>query len=115
MPHIVIEHSDRAEVASRIPELMDALETAYSADTVIVPAHVKMRALPYSATRVSGGDGPFVHIRLELMAGRSADDLSRTADTFHRVALETFPDVRQVTFDLRELAPATYRKRPAQP
>lgn len=112
MPHIVIEHANLPAITDRLNHVADAIERAYHTCECIVPANVKLRTQGFDTYRVGGAPAPFVHITLLMMAGRTDGQKAELADKVFAAATGVFTDIAAVTFELREMDPATYRKRP---
>ena len=113
MPHITIEHSGLSADDLNIDELFDAIINSYSSCEAITPANVKMRAKGYDTARVAELKAPFIHTSIALMRGPSQNQLQALADAVHGMLCERYKDVAQVTLEIREMEPATYRKRAA--
>lgn len=111
MPHIVVEIAGVAEADLFLDRLFDCLIGAYSLSDAIVPENVKLRARTYENVRVAGSPGHFVHITVSLMRGPTKKQQSQLADLLWRAAADFFPDIEQVTIEVREMEPETYRKR----
>jgi 5-carboxymethyl-2-hydroxymuconate isomerase len=111
MPHIVIEYTHIPSVQDAIEGLLDAVIARVKESPIIDIASLKLRATPIHHYRVAGGHDPFIHTTVALMRGkdeRSINDLS--TDLFRTIASH-FPDIHQITVDVREMDPAPYRKR----
>jgi len=94
-----------------IDDLFDRLTTAYSTCEAISPQNVKMRAIGVPVARVGGMDQPFVHITIAMMRGVREDLRVELADVMYAAAIACLSTVQNVTLDIREMDPATYRKR----
>ncbi len=111
MPHLTIEYSRPALDEARLGELIDALIGVADRSDVIELTNVKLRAIPLDHFRVGANVEPFVHIGVALMAGRPKADLSGLSNQIFDAAADLLPDVDQVTVDIRQTDPDTYRKR----
>ena len=111
MPHIVIEHSSQPYFEAQTKELLEALLKVCERSDIIVPANVKMRIHPCKNSRVAGGLDAFLHVTVSLMEGPTIDEKSDLADLIFDALCITFPQTGHLTVDVRDMVPATYRKR----
>ena len=71
MPHLVIEYARELEQQLVIPELLSRVHQAAVDTGLFDPAAVKVRALAFDHYLVAGQARAFVHLRAEILSGRS--------------------------------------------
>lgn len=111
MPHIIIEYADQAGIAERIEPLLDEVVAFADASDAIVLENLKLRAVPISHYRVSGRGDPFIHSTVALMRGRTPSELGAVVSGLHELVAARFPDVHQITVELREFESHNYQKK----
>jgi 5-carboxymethyl-2-hydroxymuconate isomerase len=106
MPHLVVHHSRSVEAASLLP----ALHHALCHQPTIDPNAVKTRALSFDHVYVAQGTGPFVHLELRLLQGRSPETLGAIQNALVQVSrLHLDPSV-VLTMEIVLMDPALYFK-----
>jgi 5-carboxymethyl-2-hydroxymuconate isomerase len=106
MPHLVVHHSRSVEAASLLP----ALHHALCHQPTIDPNAVKTRALSFDPVYVGQGTGPFVHLELRLLQGRSPETLGAIQNALVQVSrLHLDPSV-VLTMEIVLMDPALYFK-----
>lgn len=116
MPHI------RLETTADLPENADVMDILESL-TAELCAHPTISAAGVKATHVmhrqwvqgEGATSGFVHLEVALLAGRPPELLARISDAMYAELLGSFSESveageAKLTMELREMAPATYRK-----
>lgn len=111
MPHMTVELGGIDDSTEKIEQLFDRLIEAYSKSDALVPANVKLRANIFDHVRVAGKHGQFVHIGLALMRGPSKEQQSSLSQLLWEAADSSFPEVENISVEIREMEPVTYRKR----
>lgn len=111
MPHIVIDLGGIHAPASKTETFYDCLIEAYSKSDAIVPENVKIRTNHFDPVRVAGKPGQFIHIGVALMRGPSKTQQANLSELLWQAAAKFFPDVDQISVEIREMEPETYRKR----
>ncbi|MGD1824694.1 5-carboxymethyl-2-hydroxymuconate isomerase [Chromobacterium violaceum] len=111
MPHCVIECS--AEIAGHpdIDRLLHAVHEATDASGLFQGADIKVRLQSYDDFLVGGRDQDFVHITCHILAGRSDDQKGQLAERLVGAVCERLPGVQSISCEVRDMAPAAYRRR----
>ncbi|HZU62500.1 MAG TPA: hypothetical protein VFF98_02365 [Novosphingobium sp.] len=111
MPHIVIEYAHTPSAQQAIDGLLDAVIARVRESPIIDIDSLKLRATPIHHYRVGGGHAPFIHTTVALMRGKDARSINELSTDLFRTIASHFPDIQQITVDVREMDPAPYRKR----
>lgn len=111
MPHITVDLGGGIDAEASMEEFFDCLIEAYSKADALVPENVKLRANIFDKARVAGKPGQFIHINVALMRGPSKEQQAALSQLLWDAAANFFQDVDQISVEVREMEPATYRKR----
>ena len=107
----MIEHSATPEIEDKLAQLFSSLITAHSKSPIVPPANVKMRASAYSRYLVAGEVRSFLHIAVAMMEGPSEQEKAELSDLLFNAATGVYPSIGDITLDIRDTNPQTYRKR----
>lgn len=110
MPHLILESSpDAVQDGERL--LRHLVDTLCECET-IDPKSVKGRwIVPQAWLLGTGGPSRFVHVTVCLLEGRPESLRSAISDRIYAALREHAPtEDCAITLELREMAPATYRK-----
>ncbi|MFC3051998.1 5-carboxymethyl-2-hydroxymuconate Delta-isomerase [Kordiimonas pumila] len=112
MPHISVEYARDDDLDCKIEDILDTILEVADQSSVIVLENLKLRAIPCSQYRVSGRKGEaFLHVNVAMMEGPSLSAREELSDALFAALTKLLPDLKQITIDLREMNPRTYRKR----
>ena len=111
MPHITVDFGGIPDTNKIIEDFYGRLVKAYSKSDALVPENVKLRGNIFDCVRVAGKPSQFVHISVALMRGPSKDQQSSLSQLLWDAAADFFPEIEQITVEIREMEPLTYRKR----
>lgn len=116
MPHILLETTSDLPENAHLPDILEALVGALSAQPEIKPGSVKSYHALRSNWCVGDGHAPGVaHCTVLILSGRSLEWRNTLSDALFAVLQEQFKeslDAQEVglSFELREMEAATYRK-----
>ncbi|MGH2341697.1 5-carboxymethyl-2-hydroxymuconate Delta-isomerase [Segnochrobactraceae bacterium EtOH-i3] len=111
MPHLLIDYARPLEQTLSIREVMDVAFEAAARSGVMQPADIKVRATPFDHYRLEGGITTFLHVTVQLLAGRTAEQKEHVALLMRADLAEAFPDIHSISVDIRDMDPIAYKKR----
>ena len=115
MPHVVIEYARALEHEFSIAEVMEVAFAACARSSVMQPADIKVRAMPFDHVRLEGGVTTFVHVTVSLLAGRAPAQKEHLANLIRQDLARNFPVVESISVDIRDMDPVAYKKRLLKP
>ena len=118
MPHLRLDITPNLAERSREGEILRALVARLSSFPTIVAPGVKAYASTFGEGQFAiGDDAPpgFVHLRVEILAGREPALVQEIADGMYAELKAQFAEslesgAAKATMELREMATPTYRK-----
>ncbi len=116
MPHIHLETTPGLVEETRTNEILRALVARLCAFPTIVSPGVKGYASVYDRTAIGEGGAPgFIHLRVEILAGRGPSLVQEIADGMYaelkaQFSVSLTAGAAKATMELREMNSATYRK-----
>ncbi|POZ62075.1 5-carboxymethyl-2-hydroxymuconate Delta-isomerase [Chromobacterium alticapitis] len=111
MPHCIIECSADLARHPEIATLAKAIHDAAEQSGLFQTADIKTRLLPAAQALVGGAEADFIHINCLVLAGRSAEQKGKLADSLMRAACVQFPGLAAVSCEVRDMERAAYAKR----
>lgn len=117
MPHIVLEHSTNIIEKPDFEQLFSRMHWVLNELGAFKLADIKSRVYPCPIFYIADGnpDHAFVHLRLEIVEGRSSDIKKQAGERLLALLRETFPESIkqrscQLTVELRDMAKDGYFK-----
>ncbi|GAB4062823.1 hypothetical protein [Uliginosibacterium sediminicola] len=117
MPHLTLEYTQNLAGVLDVTGALRAVNAALLATGIIdAPEQLKSRAVPLDSFLVGNFETgeAFIHLRMQLMAGRSfaqRQQLGKAAVAAVAEALKAPPGLRvQITFEAGEMLADTYQK-----
>jgi len=111
MPHVIIEHSDRAATVDALQTLCDAMFDQLAAhDAIAHPESLKIRTVQSGVHRLGTEPQSFAHATLLLLPGRSPETKAALAQLMLSVLQTHLGNVGSLSVNLSDLDP-TYAKR----
>lgn len=112
MPHLVMEYSNSAEDRLNMQGLLEDLHQVVIASGLFSVNDVKSRAVRVHSWLVGeqGNRVDFIHIKLELLEGRSAIQKQTLSRALMKVLTEQASHIDSVTINVRDMARDTFQK-----
>jgi 5-carboxymethyl-2-hydroxymuconate isomerase len=115
MPHIIIEHSQNAELTQPAAKVLETLHSKLASFPTIEFSGIKSRIIKHEDFRLADGatDAAFVHVQLALMTGRDVALRQEIGRGLMELLPELFRHVRagsevRLSVEVREMLRETY-------
>lgn len=116
MPHVHLDTTADLPENAQVPDILEALVAELSKyETISVSSIKAYHTLRPNWAMGAGAPEGFAHLTVAILAGRSLELRKRISDGLWRVMREQFAQSLdanevQLTLELREMDPQTYRK-----
>lgn len=117
MPHLILEHSANIVEKPDFEQLFSRMHWVLNELGAFKLSDIKSRVYPCPTYYIADGDTnhAFVHLRLEILEGRSADIKHQAGERLLALLRETFPSSMkerscQFSVEIRDMAKDAYFK-----
>jgi len=112
MPHATIEYSANLSGHTHCATLVPTVHERMIASGLFNAADVKTRAYATQDFHVGekGAAGSFIHVRIELMEGRTPQQRQALTTSIRDAVQALIPQADQLSVDIRDMGRETYRK-----
>jgi len=110
MPHCVIEYSAQAADCYPVADLIEAAQLAMIGSGLFGGDDVKTRSVRYDDFVTGNGAEAFAHLTIRILSGRTQQQRIALSECVVGRLSEQFPELEEITVEIREMERESYRK-----
>jgi 5-carboxymethyl-2-hydroxymuconate isomerase len=112
MPNLIMEYTNSVDERANIPLLLEELHQGLITSELFEVPAIKSRAIRLDEWLVGDAQDreDFIHVTVELMAGRTDEQKSQLAEKLIHIMAEQAPNIESLTVNLREIDAICFRK-----
>lgn len=111
MPHFVIDCSPSI-LAKQFPDdVLRAVHAVADESGLFDVANIKVRIREYEHYLVAGERSEFIHVFANILEGRTTEQKAALSRAIVVRLVEMFPDIANISINMREFEKATYTNR----
>jgi 5-carboxymethyl-2-hydroxymuconate isomerase len=110
LPHIVLEHSADLKSSLNESQILVKMHEMFIDTGVFSPRAVRARSISYDDYVLTGAGESFVHVSVSILAGRSDEQIEMLCDNLFSLLKDNITQTDNVSLEIREMNPKTYRK-----
>ncbi|WP_026972891.1 5-carboxymethyl-2-hydroxymuconate Delta-isomerase [Aliagarivorans marinus] len=111
MPHCLIEYASELEETLDVQALVHAVYRCAKDSQLFAEGTVKVRASSFAYYQTDFADPSFVHLRIHLFPGRSAEQKQRLSGAMLTALEAQAPKIQQLSVELLDIDTSCYSKR----
>jgi len=111
MPHFIIEYTNALPGEHDIADAMRIALDCGASSGFIEKENIKVRMVPYTHVLFGDDRTSFMHLTLYLLAGRTDAQKEALSISLRDALNSRFPKVESISIDVRDMNPASYKKR----